>query len=114
MYSQWQSTMQRFIHRTDIEPDLETVWMLASGNFHKSWLKAGTELLFSDRDELLKAAGRPLHHAGLMVLHELAQDDAGLLRETQLFADAMQDFVHWWSINNVSPDPLNQGVTNAG
>ncbi len=106
--AEWDAGMQRWMHRNDIEADLPQIWEFATSQFHQSWLRDDTEGLYPDEDALLAAAPRPLHHAGLMYLHQLAQDDEGLMRETGLFTGAMADFVLHWSMNNFKPDPFLQ------
>ena len=103
---QWDDAMIRWMHRNDITSDLDTVWTFAVDQFYKSWMRSGTEALYADDDALLDSAPRVMHHAGMMFLHELAQDDPGLQREATLFNDAMTDFVHWWSLNNTNTDML--------
>lgn len=77
----------RYMHRNDITADLPTVKGYAD--------EAITgRLMFSvvDLDDILANHPRMHLHAGLMYLHELAQDDPGLGREAQRFETAAASY----------------------
>ncbi len=78
----------RWMHRRDVEADLDTIMELAAALVIDR-LKYSPPDAGWDREELIAAIPRAWLHAGLIHLHELAQDDAGGSRETQLFQRAM-------------------------
>jgi len=106
--AEWDAVMLRFMHRQDVQADLEDVFRLAVARVREGWMRG--DLPFADDDALLAYAGRALHHAGLMHLHELAQDDSGLGRERYLFEYAMSDIQFRWSLDNVTPVAVREGV----
>ena len=99
----WDANMQRYMHRSDIAADLDQVWEFATTTFFNQWMNKDGRTLYANDDALLAAAPSPLHHAGLMYFHELAQDEEGLMRENSLFGYAMADFVMNYSIRNIDP-----------
>ena len=101
--TQWNERMQRWLHRKDIVSDLDAVWEYATTKFFNTWLNKDGRTLYATDDELLAAAPSPMHHAGMMYLHLLAQDDAGMQREDRLFDYAMQDFTLAFSVQNITP-----------
>jgi len=101
--SEWNERMQRWMHRRDIAADLDAIWEFATAQFYNSWLKSDARDLYATDDDLCEAAPSPMLHAGLMYLHELAQDDEGVQRESRFFGTAMEDFVLNYSISNIQP-----------
>lgn len=79
----------RWMHRNDLMADLDTVQALATARMSDriTYTRDPAQTL----DEWITAAPDAWLHAGLISLHELAQDDAGLDREMGLFAKAMGD-----------------------
>lgn len=105
---QWDANMQRFMHRSDLSADLQTVFDYAVKLVHERWNNpnARNTPIFADDDALLDYASRAMHHAGLIYLQELAQDDQGLQREMSMFDSAMSDVQMRWSLDNTSVDML--------
>jgi hypothetical protein len=92
------SLWARFMHRSDLEADLEAIFALASE-------RVKNRLLWIDPDiaTILVDAPGCMLHAGLMLLHELAQDDEGIAREAQLFDVACSAYSMRHSLQNVTP-----------
>lgn len=90
----------RYMHRNDITADLPTVRTYADEAI------AG-RLLFNtiDLDDILANHPRMHLHAGLMYLHELAQDDPGLSREAQTFENAAASYSMRRSLTD-NPSPV--------
>jgi hypothetical protein len=97
---------QRWMHRRDMNVDLPIVDELTRERIMArlmyipepdpvpdDWLEWAAETM-----------PRVAHHAGLVSLHELAQDDEGLQRELALFDRAMKDHHFQRSINTVTPE----------
>ncbi len=97
----WNNTMLRWAHRRDVEPDLDQVWLYAKETFLNAWPQR--EPPVTSDEGILDVAPSPMHHAGLMYIHQLAQDDVGMEREARLFDSAMTDFVMGWSLQKVTP-----------
>lgn len=76
----------RWMHRNDIMADLDTVFLMASSRV------AERVLVSSDIPDILANNPRMLVHAGLIYLHELAQDDDGVQREERFFREAVVDY----------------------
>lgn len=91
---------QRRMHRLDQAEDLEFVWQTARAMLAGRIMRRGVDL-----DEVLTTSPATYLHAGLVYLHELAQDDEGLERERRLLEQALQDEALAWSKANVTPQP---------
>lgn len=76
----------RYMHRSDLSADLPTIWTMAESKISERIMAAAP-----DPVDVMAAHPRTYLHAGLVYLHELAQDDEGLMRETALFDAAMVD-----------------------
>lgn len=88
----------RFMHRRDLTADLPTIWTFARDRIGNQIMRANPDL-----DEILSRSPLVYLHAGLVHLHELAQDDTGMARELQLFTDALAASERQWSLQNVTP-----------
>jgi len=99
----------RYMHRNDLEADLDRTWLLALQ-------RCSERLLFNvQQSDIVEGAGRMMLHAGLIYLHELAQDDDGLSRELRMFDDAAKDFTFWFSRQqNATVDPFTYGEADNG
>lgn len=84
-----QAAWVRFMHRRDLDGDLALITSLAAVTVRERLMYVPDP---EPTDEEL-AASIPVAslHAGLMKLHELAQDDEGLMRESELFRGAIAD-----------------------
>ncbi len=71
----------RWMHRADIEADLNDVFDFASAAAIDRMLNTNLTI-----EIILDEAGQIVFHAGMMYLAELVQDDAQLERETMKFA----------------------------
>ncbi len=78
---------QRWMHRNDIAGDADTIYRFAAELVHQQLMMSEVDI-----DDMLANAPRSLFHAGLVYLHELAQDDEGKMREQQLLTQALQDY----------------------
>ena len=74
----------RWMHRNDLEADLATVETMAAARIAERQMHLGDPPLPED-------APRLWLHAGLVSLHQLAQDDEGLMREQELLERAEVD-----------------------
>ena len=101
--AEWDANMTRWMHRKDLAADLDTAWLFAKEKFFNAWLNADGRTVYATDDALLTAAPGPMQHAGMLYLHNLAQDDAGLQREDRLFDFAMADFAINYSVQNITP-----------
>ena len=90
---------QRYMHRTDIGTDLNNVYTFAAQMISERILARQTPSV----DDILANSPRTLLHAGLMYLHELAQDDTGLMREQARFNEAIAGYARRSSLNNTTP-----------
>ena len=98
---------QRYMHRNDIDTDLDTVFDLTGQKIREQLLSIATVDLVT----ILQDHASLYVHGGLAYLHELAQDDEGAMREITLFDDALSDFSYWWSVhNNATISPTNYTV----
>lgn len=83
----------RWMHRKDIEADLAVVDELTLARIQERLMYI--PLIDPPPEDLLawfaENTPRLVHHAGLVSLHQLAQDDEGLSRELGLFDQAMKD-----------------------
>lgn len=95
--AEWNAAMQRYMHRADITGDLDQTFAFAQGAFDDAWM--GQTLPYTDDASLLAMGGRPMTHAGLSYLHELAQDDVGHQREVGMFNAAMAGLQMRTSLN---------------
>lgn len=76
----------RWMHRSDVEADLDTIWALSTA-------KVRNRLLATyDEADVLEYGPSCLFNAGLIYLHELMQDDEGAQREIVLFDAAMAGY----------------------
>jgi hypothetical protein len=75
----------RWMHRNDLAADLATVETMAAARIAERQMHLGDPPLPED-------APRLWLHAGLVSLHELAQDDEGLMREQELLERAEVDW----------------------
>jgi hypothetical protein len=91
----------RWMHRKDLEADLDTVQELTLARITQRLMYPAPEAGW-DIDELVEAMPTVWHHGGLCSLHELAQDDEGLGREAQLFESAITD---WHFRNSIDQGP---------
>ena len=96
----------RWMHRRDLEADLATVQDLTLARITQRLMYPAPEAGW-DIDELVEAMPTVWHHGGLMSLHELAQDDEGLSRESQLFDQAVTDWHFRNSIDTGDGRPAN-------
>jgi hypothetical protein len=80
----------RWMHRNDLEADLATVETMAHERIAERLMYAtdGVE----PWPPAPETAPRLWLHAGLVSLHQLAQDDEGLMREQELFERAAVDW----------------------
>lgn len=100
--SELKAIWARYMHRSDLTADLDTVYALAQQRAQERVLAP------LDLDDLLANNPRMLIHAGLCHLHELAQDDEGLAREMALFNEAVTDFSIYMSRQrNATVDPFS-------
>ena len=77
----------RWMHRRDLTADLDTVYALATDRVAGSLMSSTMTVT-----DILANYPRMLQHAGLVYLHELAQDAEGEQRELRHFNDALADF----------------------
>lgn len=96
----------RYAHRSDLTADLALVEEMA-------WSRIRNRLfeLPDDLDTLLTDSPQTVLHAGLMSIHELAQDDDGLGREATLFEAAIGDYAQRLSLTT---RPQALATYNAG
>ena len=96
----------RWMHRRDMTDDLDTVEAFARNTIRE-------RIMFKqpNNDDLELYGSQVLFQAGMMYLHQLAQDDDGLARVTQLFAASCDDYVIGLSIRN---RPTATATLNAG
>ena len=89
----------RYMHRKDIVADLDEIYGYAAQLVYERLFS------FSDVsiDDITANSPRPMLHAGLIYLHELAQDDNGVMREMDRFESAIQDYAIRTSVNNTDP-----------
>lgn len=95
LYAYW----ERWMHRNDLTADLDTVYASAAQLVNESLISIASP----DIDAILANSPRPLQHAGLVYLHQLAQDNDGMSRELSMFREAITDYALRTSINNVVP-----------
>ena len=93
-----QAAWLRWMHRADLSEDIGTVTALAQAKVAGRTMYNVEGVTVED-----SVADNPKAwlHAGLCVLHELSQDDEGLVREEQLFETAMRDHHFRRSIGTV-------------
>ena len=89
----------RFMHRNDIVGDVEEIYGYAAQLVYERLISISQPSI----DDIVANSPRPMLHAGLIYLHELAQDDNGIMREMDRFESAIQDYAMRTSINNVDP-----------
>jgi hypothetical protein len=90
------------MHRNDLTADLDAVYNFAGLMIEQQYLGE------IDLDELgpdYPKQARMWQHGGLVYLNELAQDDAGGGRETQLFQLALRDYTTWASFDKNPKSP---------
>lgn len=92
----------RWMHRKDVTADLDDVQTFAQTLIVQR-LMYGAPPAGWDTDELVASMPTVWLSAGLIYLHELAQDDDGLARESQLFEAAIRDHHFRRSIDDVDP-----------
>ena len=99
-----QNIWTRWMHRNDLQEDLDTVYLMAST---KTVQRLLLPVLIED---LMTEAPRIMVHAGLIYLHQLARDDAGQRQEMTHFEDACQEYSLWKS-RDMRPtvDPFSYG-----
>ncbi len=78
---------QRWMHRNDLSGDTDHIYVFAAELVQEQLMMSTVDI-----DDILTNAPRSLFHAGLVYLHELAQDDEGKMREQQLLVQALQDY----------------------
>ncbi len=93
-----EDTWIRYMHRSDLQADIATTNILANQRVLQRLMRSDTDLA-----DILADSPALLVHAGLMALMELAQDDTGLGRESQLFEDAASGYAMKYSIDNIDP-----------
>ena len=109
--SELKAVWQRYIHRTDLSADTDTVYTLISEQIPHRLISFPDV----DMDTILATYPRMLVHGGLAYLHELAQDDEGMQREMMRTDDAIRDFSLWYSIyNDASPAMSRPYYPNGG
>jgi len=91
----------RYAHRSDIEPDLDEVYRDASQRILERLLRSDTDLA-----DILLNSPSLYKHAGLMTIHELAQDDESMAREAQLFELAATQYAMQNSLQNVTAESV--------
>lgn len=89
----------RWIHRRDVAADLDTVEVFATAQVANS-LMYRLDVIEPIDDAVARMPNLFLH-AGLVYLHELAQDDEGLAREKAMFDAAVTDWHFRRSIDEV-------------
>ena len=102
----------RFMHRNDLAADLDEIYGYAAQLVYERLISITAPSI----DDIVANSPRPMPHAGLIYLHELAQDDNGMMREMDRFESAIQDYALRTSINNVDPQmtrPYYPEATNA-
>lgn len=90
----------RWMHRNDLTADLDTVYGFA-GNLIAQRYLGPIDLDPAGLDYPNQA--NMWHHGGLVYLHTLAQDDAGLQREAVLFDNALRDYTFFTSLKTPAP-----------
>lgn len=93
-----QEAWVRWMHRNDIEADIATVTSLALQKVQQR-LMYEHDKTSEFTENLIRTSSAMFLHAGLIYLHELAQDDEGGARETQLYEDAIRNHNFWNSLN---------------
>ena len=87
----------RYMHRSDLSADLNEV-------FRGSEQLIQTRLMFpatqADLDDILANWGSLYVHAGLIRLHELAQNDEGMMRESGMFGPLIDDYQFYRSMRD--------------
>jgi len=88
------------MHRNDIQADLPTVYAYAGNLIKQRYLG---EIDLDEAGEDFPNQSNMWLHGGLVYLHELAQDDAGLQREAVLFDNALGDYTFFTSLKTPAP-----------
>ena len=96
--SEWDTAMERYMHRNDIVQDLDLTFILATQQINDRLKRDDT-----DTAAILDTSPSLYIHAGLTQLMEIAQDDVGLIREAQLFEQSINGYAMKYSIDNVIP-----------
>lgn len=81
----------RWMHRKDVTADLDVVQVFAETSIVNRLMYPAPEAGWAT-DDLVEQMPVVWLHAGMMYLHELAQDDEGLAREARAFTDAIRDW----------------------
>ncbi|MFT3973159.1 MAG: hypothetical protein QM699_06840 [Amaricoccus sp.] len=103
LYALW----LRWMHRRDVEADLDTVFEQAKSKITQRLMRPVPDLSTDDAlNACINSMPRSWQHAGLVYLHELAQDDEGLMREQEMFEAAAAAEHFRWSLDNTTPDML--------
>ena len=89
----------RYMRRMDLGGDYDAVYVMVAQMISERLIS----ITAPDIDAMLATSPRPLVHGGLLYLHELAQDNDGLMREHERFETALQDYGIRTSIDNVAP-----------
>ena len=77
------------MHRADLEADLDVVYGMSRQRVAEGVMRIIDD---AELDIMLETAPLPLQHAGMTYLHELAQDDVGLMRETERLNEALGNY----------------------
>ena len=94
----------RWMHRNDLTADLVTVQAMAEAMIVNAIMQKDPDLA-----DVLAVAPTAYLHAGLVYLHELAMDDAGMQREADMFQKAIADYSMRWSLTNSDAIPTLYG-----
>ena len=95
---EWDTAMERYMHRNDIVQDLDLTFILATQKIFDRLLRSDT-----DTDQILDVAPALYVHAGLVQLMEIAQDDVGKQREETAFENSAVNYAIKYSIDTVDP-----------
>lgn len=82
-----EATWLRWAHRQDVEADLPALQAYARGMLTGRIMVAGL-----DWSDTLELEPRAYLAAGLIMIHDLAQDDESIMREREAFEDALRDW----------------------
>lgn len=94
---------ERYMHRTDLAADLDEVYRWATQAILTRLMRSDT-----DTDKILEDFPSLYVHAGLIRLHQLAQDDDGAMRENQAFAISA-DYYAMKNSLTVNEPPVRMG-----
>ncbi|QDY70128.1 hypothetical protein [Qingshengfaniella alkalisoli] len=102
----------RWMHRKDVQADLAAVEAFALEHVRDRLMLSDVPDVLDD--EAVAAMPGVWLHAGLVSLHELAQDDEGLTREMQMFEEAVANRNRRYSIDRgpaVMCNPWYEGAS---